>query len=122
MDTLEKLAMLEREATDFGFKWGTHEQIMAQIRSELSEVEVHLKDKDADKLQEEIGDILHAVFSLCIFCQADPKRTLTNSVNKFERRFNAVKQIVSEQKLKSLNGKSFDELMFFWDKAKELVG
>lgn len=124
MNVLEKLTKLEIEASDYGFKWETPHQIMSQIKSECAEIDEHLNDCDADKLklQEEIGDLLHAVFSLTVFCQFDAKETLESSVNKFERRFNKVKLLAKEQGLETLTGMSFDELMRFWDKAKKLVG
>lgn len=122
MDILTKLTHLENEASDFGFKWETAEQIMSQIRSELAEIEIHLKDQDKNKLQEEIGDLLHAAFSLCVFCQFDAKETLQNSVNKFDRRFQETKKIAQNEGLKNLNGQSFKKLMEIWDKAKKSVG
>lgn len=125
MNILEKLTYLEKEAEDFGFKWENPHQIMAQIQSECVEINEHLDStpsEDKIKLQEEIGDLMHAVFSLCVFCKLSPEETLTNSVNKFERRFNAVKVLAQENALQTLNGMSFDELMKFWDKAKEIVG
>lgn len=118
MNIFNKLISLENEAVSFGFKWETPQQIHAQITSELSEIEVHIHDHDQKKLQEEIGDLLHAVFSLVVFCKFDPQTTLEMSVNKFERRFNLVKQFAAEQGLTSLNGKQFDELMQFWNQAK----
>lgn len=118
---LKKLSSLEKEAAEFGFKWETAEQIMAQIRSELIEIEVHLKDKDRNKLQEEIGDLLHAAFSLCIFCQFNADETLAESVNKFEVRFKEAQRLAKLQGLPDLNGQPFDKLMAFWDKAKKLT-
>ena len=73
-------------------------------------------------LQEEIGDLLHAVFSLCIFCKLSPSVTFGQSLTKFERRLRAVKLIAEERELINLEGLPFDELMHIWDKAKELVG
>jgi|SRR5579862_542373 len=119
MTIFDKLTRLENEAADFGFKWETVDQIKAQIMSELTEIDAHLNDQVKTKLQEETGDLLHAAFSLCIFLKLDPTITLEKSINKFERRFNAVKQIAKQQGLTSLNGKTFDELMNFWNKAKE---
>lgn len=121
MDGLKRLVRLENEAADFGFKWDEPGQIIEQILSEVKEVQAHLKDKDKQKLQEEMGDLLHAVFSLCVFCQLDPHDTLEKSVDKFERRFEAVKVLAAQQGLTSLNSKSFDELMQFWKKAKDIT-
>lgn len=119
MDILNKLTALEKNASAFGFKWENPQQILAQVRSEISEIEIHLQDHDANKLQEEIGDLLHAVFSLCVFCQFDPQDTLTNSINKFKQRFNKVQELAYSQGLSTLNGKSFEELMLIWDSAKK---
>lgn len=121
MDILKKIVGLEEEAANFGFKWETTKQIMAQIQSETSEIDIHLKDGDQKKLQEEIGDLMHAVFSLCVFCQFSPEETLANSVNKFERRFKMIQQLAAEKGLHTLNGQSFNELMTLWDKAKQLT-
>jgi len=78
-----------------------------------------LKDCNQKKLQEEIGDLLHAVFSLCIFCQFEAEETLLNSINKFERRFNMIKSLAKENGLNTLHGHSFDELMILWHQAKQ---
>ncbi|MFZ2314538.1 MAG: MazG nucleotide pyrophosphohydrolase domain-containing protein [Gammaproteobacteria bacterium] len=122
MTIFKKLTALENEASDFGFAWETAEQISSQIQSELSEIKAHFKDQDKTKLQEEIGDLLHAAFSLCIFCELDAEKTLENSVAKFERRFHSVKQLAAQDDLHSLKGKDFKELMLYWGQAKKLVG
>ena len=126
MELLDKISALEEEASQFGFKWQSADQIMNQIHSECDEIKEHL-DHDTSKanqtaLQEEIGDLLHAVFSLCIFCKLSPKVTLGQTLTKFERRLRAVKLIAEERELINLEGLPFDELMHIWDKAKELVG
>lgn len=125
MTLLEKLTTLENEADRYGFKWENAHQIMAQIQSECVEINEHLDLTESEnrvRLQEEIGDLLHAVFSLCVFSKFDPEETLTKSVDKFERRFNAVKALAQEKGLETLNGMSFGELMQFWNKAKKIVG
>ena len=126
MDLLEKTIALEFAATNFGFCWENTTQIMAQILSECHEVNEQLaqgiEPANTLLLQEEIGDLLHAVFSLCIFCKLNPQETLEKTLNKFERRLNAVKHLANESGLTNVEGRSFDELMCLWDKAKQLVG
>lgn len=126
MDLLEKVVVLENEASEFGFQWETTDQIMAQIQSECVEINEHL-DKGVEQanqaeLQEEIGDLLHAVFSLCVFCKLSPRDTLAQTLTKFERRLNAVKEISKERGLTNLNGYPFDGLMEIWQKAKARIG
>ncbi len=121
MNTLEKLIVLEREASDFGFKWETSDQIIEQIKSEIAEITVHLNDGDKNKLQDEIGDLLHAVFTLCVFNQLNPEKTLAGSIEKFERRFRVVEQLAKEKGLNNLQGFSFQELMNYWKQAKDIT-
>lgn len=121
MTILKKLTNLENEAATFGFKWENPHQIIEQIKSECQEISEQLSQSDEAikcALQEEIGDLLHAAFSLCVFCNFDPKETLKNSVDKFERRFLSVKEIAKKQGLDTLNEKSVDELMKIWDLVK----
>ncbi|MCR9192159.1 MAG: nucleoside triphosphate hydrolase [Gammaproteobacteria bacterium] len=123
MDALEKVLQLEQDADAFGFKWDNTAQIMAQIRSECEEIEAHLTQPSCDDaLQEEIGDLLQAVFSLTVFCKFEPRETLQKSLSKFERRMNRIKQLAAAEGRSDLNEDSFDELMRFWDKAKSQVG
>ena len=126
MDYLKKVIELEDEAEQFGFRWETTDQIMEQIQSECIEINEHLNSEleplNKIELQEEIGDLLHAVFSLCVFCKLNPPETLAKTLTKFERRLNAVKKITQDNGLTNLNGHSFDELMNIWKKAKLFVG
>ncbi|MDP1614467.1 MAG: MazG nucleotide pyrophosphohydrolase domain-containing protein, partial [Methylococcales bacterium] len=102
MKLLDKITTLEHDAAAFGFQWENTDQLMAQIHSECLEITEHLKstqETDRAALQEEIGDLLHAVFSLCVFCNMDPEETLQGTLEKFERRLQAVKAIAKEQQL-----------------------
>ncbi|QEY50126.1 MazG nucleotide pyrophosphohydrolase domain-containing protein [Legionella longbeachae] len=125
MNLLEQVLLLEQEAADFGFQWETTTQIMEQIQSECMEISEHLQSKqnlNQSELQEEIGDLLHAVFSLCVYCQFSPQETLKKALDKFEHRLQAVKAVAKEKKLNNLQGQSFDELMHIWNLAKKRVG
>lgn len=125
MDLIDKLLTLENDASDFGCQWENTAQIMEQIQSECAEVNEHLTDLtniNTKDLQEEIGDLLHAVFSLAIFCHFDAKETLELSLAKFERRLRSVKAIAQEKGLVNLKDHSFEELMVIWRQAKERAG
>jgi len=126
MELLDKVVRLEEDAAEFGFRWENTNQIMAQIQSECEEIQEHLRvgisKGNQSELQDEIGDLLHAVFSLCVFCRLSPRVTLEKALTKFERRLRAVKLIAEENGLTTLEGQPFDELMCIWDKAKVLVG
>ena len=121
MDLLEKVKKLEQDADYFGFRWEKADQIMRQIHSECLEIEEHLVSDEPNQtaLQEEIGDLLHAAFSLCVFCKCDPRDTLQLTLDKFERRLDAVKKLAAADGKTTLTGHSFAELMHYWDQAKK---
>ena len=75
VNLLDKVTTLEHEAAEFGFQWENTDQLIAQIQSECIEISEHLNSSHENKaaLQEEIGDLMHAVFSLCVFCKLDPE-------------------------------------------------
>lgn len=119
MDILNKIASLEKQAKDFGFYWQDSKTIIQQIRSECAEIEELLENKsNTDSLQEEIGDLLHAAFSLCIYHNYNPQDTLEKSTKKFEKRFNLTKIYAQEDGLKNLKESSPQEMMKYWNKAK----
>ena len=120
MELFDKISALEEEASQFGFKWQSAEQIMHQIYSECDEIKEQLDKKEVNQvdLQEEIGDLLHAMFSLCIFCKFSPSATLEETLTKFERRLRAVKLIAKEDGLMNLDNLTTDELMHIWEMAK----
>jgi ATP diphosphatase len=119
MTIFEEIEQLEQEAAVFGLQWETSDQIMTQIRNECLEIEEHLHfPEQREALQDEIGDLLHAAFSLCVFNNFSPEITLRKSLDKFEHRLNAMKELAKEKGLPHLRGKSFDELMQYWEQAK----
>ena len=119
MTIFEEIEQLEQEAAVFGLQWETSDQIMTQIRNECLEIEEHLHSPEQrEALQDKIGDLLHAAFSLCVFNNFSPEVTLRKSLDKFEHRLNAMKKLAKEKGLPHLRGKSFDELMQYWEQAK----
>lgn len=122
MNLLERVEKLEKEASEFGFQWEVSAQIMEQIKSECFEIAEHLEAEEVaekEALQEEVGDLLHAVFSLCVFLGFSPEETLEKTLAKFERRLQAVKDIAKAKGLSNLKGHSFEALMVIWQEAKK---
>ncbi len=120
MQIWQRLVELETSGSDFGLKWPNSLEILAQIESECQEIREHLQagDSTSRELQDEIGDLMHAVMSLSWYCGFNSKTILTRSCDKFESRLNMMKQIVQEQGLPDMKNKSFAELMQVWDEAK----
>lgn len=122
MTIFERLSVLENQAGAFGFMWSQPTQILDQIQSECDEIRENLTQQgEPGHLQEEIGDLLHAAFSLCLFCGFEAEDTLVKSVDKFEKRFKELKRLVIDSGQETLQGQSVTVLMDFWNQAKQRV-
>ena len=98
----------ELTAKDFGFYWETIDQILEQIRSECDEVHDSWQRNDRSHLQEEVGDLIQAAVSLAVFCGLDPDETLHKSIQKFQKRYDAVVKLAKQDGHTDLHGQSMD--------------
>lgn len=122
-DLIKQIVEIENDADDFGFMWSNPHQIIEQIQSECKEIEENLAKKGTKThLQEEVGDLMHATFSLCCFLDFDPEETLIKSVEKLEKRIREVKRLAKEKGYDSLRKHSFEGIMALWNEAKGRVG
>lgn len=117
---LKKVEEQEAEANRFGFYWQHIEQLLEQIRSECNEVEESWAKNDLPHLQEEIGDLIQAAISLAVFCNFDPHETLLKSIDKFQKRYDAVVKLAQEDGFETLHDQPFDVLMHYWNRSKEM--
>lgn len=108
----------ELDAQEFGFYWENFHQLIEQIQSECVEIEEAWDKKNSLHLQEEIGDLIQAAVSLAIFCKFDPHETLLKSIEKFQRRYDAVVQLAHSDGYENLHKQSFETLMDYWNRAK----
>jgi uncharacterized protein YabN with tetrapyrrole methylase and pyrophosphatase domain len=117
---LSDLLALEKQAHDLGFIWPHLDMILDQAISECQEIkEAVSKGYPAEKIQEEIGDLLHAAVSLCYFAGYDLEETLSKNVQKFSARLLALKDIMQDSGLKTLEGQPIEFMLALWDKAKQ---
>lgn len=120
MNELKKLIASEKDAREFGFDWPNQEMIINQVIKECKEIEQDiLAQAPAEKIQEEIGDLLHATISLCTFSGFSVEDTLHKTNHKFDKRMSALKELTQQQGLHDLNGQSFECMLELWKKAKK---
>lgn len=117
--SIEKLLATDKELRDFGFQWPDVDTIMAQISSELEEVKEAIEsDTGRDHLQEEIGDLLHGVISLCLFTGFDVDETIEKARDKLQSRTNGLKNVAKIKGHDSLKGQGVEYILELWYEAK----
>jgi uncharacterized protein YabN with tetrapyrrole methylase and pyrophosphatase domain len=122
MSSLQKLITLEQKSSLMGFDWPNTQTIIDQAISECHEVKQTIQANEGRKrLQEEVGDLLHAAISLCLFEGLDVDETLEHVNKKFEGRLTALQQIMKDRGLLTVKGQPFDFLLELWEEAKHIT-
>ncbi|SCW72224.1 tetrapyrrole methylase family protein / MazG family protein [Paenibacillus tianmuensis] len=117
---LMKAYKLQKKAASVGFDWGTKEEVLPVVESELAEVKEAIDRFGKAEQQEELGDLLFAVVNLARFLKVDPEEAMADANRKFFERFGYI-----EAQLR-LKGKSFDqtdlqEMESLWQEAKKVL-
>ncbi|MFD0918111.1 nucleoside triphosphate pyrophosphohydrolase [Pseudahrensia aquimaris] len=105
---------LQQKASKVGFDWNDPRAVLAKIREEIDEAEAELDAGDAEKLTDEIGDILFAVANLARHANIDPDQALRRSNAKFRKRFAHIENALGER----LDEADLDEMEKYWVEAK----
>lgn len=109
---------LTKKAAKVGFDWENNEQVFEKLDEEIFELKSAIKDRDADHISEELGDLLFVVVNLARKLDVEPETALKKTNRKFRKRFNFV-----ESELKARGEKpedaSLEEMDRLWNRAKE---
>ena len=88
-----------------------------EMESELAELDQAVKDGDAAKIEDEMGDVLFSLVNLCRFLKVDAETSLRGAVDKFSRRFQTVERMTQEAGV-DMRSCTLAELDRYWDEAK----
>jgi MazG family protein len=118
--TLESF-QLTRKASRIGFDWDNADGVIDKMREETAELEIALNDKDQQRLEEEMGDLMFAAVNLARFLHVDPEIALKKANAKFSRRFRAMEARARE------SGHEFkdlprEEMEALWEATKNAEG
>ncbi len=71
--------------------------IIEQAIDECREIKEAIEKKEgSNRIQEEMGDLIHSAISLCIYSGFDVEETLDKVTNKFGKRMQAMKKLTYE--------------------------
>ena len=139
LPALIRAEKLQKRAARVGFDWPDVRGALDKTREEFDEVEAELRQAeqaqpgsapadggsaatahraDADRLQDELGDLLFAMVNVLRLVGMDAEQTLSRANEKFERRFRAVENRLAGQGNNDLRSLSLDQLDAAWDQVK----
>jgi ATP diphosphatase len=121
LPALTRALKLQAKAGKVGFDWNDPLAVLAKIREEADEIEAELAAGKRTAAASEVGDLLFAVVNLARHLDVDPEATLRAANRKFERRFAAVEQALTERG-KTPQASTLAEMEALWDEAKAAEG
>ena len=102
------------------FDFPDADSVMLKVKEELCELEEAMATEVHSDMEEEMGDLLLTLTSLCRKIGVEPEVALCKATNKFIDRFSAVESCVIEQGL-DIKTLSMEQLDAIWEENKEKV-
>jgi len=120
LPALVKAYRIQEKASGVGFDWDKPEQVWEKVMEETRELkEVVDRQADAEKKEEEMGDLLFALVNYARFIEVNPEDALERTNRKFIHRFRYVEE-KAKRLHKPLQEMTLDEMDVFWNEAKNL--
>ena len=99
------------------FDFADEDEVVEKIHEEMAELRVASVAGDADACEEEVGDLLLSITSLCRKLSIDPEVALNRATDKFIRRFELLENAVTAEG-KYMENLSSEELNRIWNENK----
>ena len=117
LPAIVKAYRIQEKVRGIGFDWENKSQVWDKVLEEIAEFQREEKKKDAEKMEEEFGDVLFSLVNYSRFVNVNPEDALEKTNKKFIRRFKYMEQKIKEDGL-DLSKLSFEQMNTFWDMAK----
>lgn len=117
LPALHKAQQVQLRAARVGFDWQESKDVLNKIEEELTEIKMAMASESAERVRDEIGDLLFAVVNLTRFLGHEAEEVLDQTVTRFTRRFQFIEERVHAAGRK-MTECSLDELEAHWQEAK----
>ncbi len=117
---LREMMDISHEASHEGFDWEKVEDVLEKIVEEVDEAGNALKEGDHRMVENELGDLVFAVFNAIRFLHLDPVKVMERGRRKFEIRYRTAMKMIKEDGLIPCKMSPM-ELDTYWKKAKKMM-
>ena len=119
LPSLTKAQRIQEKASSVGFDWKDLTPIWDKINEEILELEEVLESNNANRIKDELGDVLFSIVNLSRFLNIDAESALRHTIKKFEDRFKKVENEL-ESKGIEIQEATLEELDRIWNKIKKV--
>lgn len=119
LPSMIKAFRMQDKARGMGFDWEYKEQVWDKVEEEINELKTEIDKRDADRMEDEFGDLFFALINAARLYHINPDNALERTNKRFRNRFNYLesKTIGLGRSLKDM---TLAEMDVFWDEAKAL--
>ena len=118
LPALVRAIKLQNRAARVGFDWPDTSQVLDKLNEEMLELSEELaRGGDADRLEDEFGDMLFVYANLARHLKIDPEAALRRANAKFYRRFNWIERALADMG-KTPEQSDLEEMDRLWNEAK----
>jgi tetrapyrrole methylase family protein/MazG family protein len=117
LPSLLRAHRLQERAARVGFDWNHLNEALPKLDEEIAEFKQSLKEEDAGKIEEELGDLFFTLVNISRFLGVNPDEALRKTISKFIHRFRHIEEH-AENAGRSLNDMTIDEMETLWQEAK----
>ncbi|MBI3354392.1 MAG: nucleoside triphosphate pyrophosphohydrolase [Nitrospirae bacterium] len=108
---------LQDKASRVGFDWKHIDDVFAKVEEEIKEFKGAVKEKKADEIEDELGDIFFALVNVARFLEINPEDALRKTISKFISQFRYIEEKAKEAG-RELSDMTLEEMDKFWEEAK----
>lgn len=94
------------------------DEVAESLRSEWAELDEAISSGDKEKMSEELGDLLFSCVNMARHLGLDAEQALTDSTDKFIRRFEKTEELVSFDSF-DMKELTSEQLFEYWKRAKK---
>ncbi len=119
LPALARAAKVHRRALQVGFAFEGVGGFLSKLDEELAELrhELDNADRDAERVEDELGDVLFMIASLAQHLDVEPETALRKMLDRFSSRF-ASMESAADREGRELESLSPDEWGRYWEDAK----
>ncbi|MGD1933241.1 MAG: nucleoside triphosphate pyrophosphohydrolase [Candidatus Phaeomarinobacter sp.] len=118
LPALVRAVKLQKRAARVGFDWPQTSHVLDKLAEETAELKAEVdKGAPADRVMDELGDILFVYANLARHLDVDPEQALSGTNAKFERRFRQIENWLAEDG-RTPDQSTLEEMDALWTRAK----
>lgn len=120
LPALQRAHKIQSRLARAGFDWPSTQDVLAQVRAELDELEQAIQMNDVVACADELGDVLFSCVNLARHLDIDSEVALRSSNRKVSNRIHWMEETI-KQRQEHWSGKTMFELEELWQAAKQAL-